>query len=110
MKTIEEAAKEFEKINGENIFYGATENPDTKLSIESFKGGVEFAEMWIPVEEELPESDKILTTVIVKIEGKVVVEFLGYEIANFDKRDKQFHYQSKNNLEKVTHWRPINHK
>lgn len=51
MKTIKEAAKEFEKINGENIFYNATENPDTKLSIESFKAVVEFAERWIPMNE-----------------------------------------------------------
>ena len=57
MKTIEEAAKEFalcaimdyeaeKELNGEVDV--------EEFSIECFKAGVEFAQRWIPVEEELP--------------------------------------------------------
>lgn len=114
MKTIEKAAIEqsLNEVNkgSDNDALFCSSIGMKQIIERAFKAGIEFAERWIPVEEELPESDKILTTVIVRIQGKVVVAFLGYEIANFDKRDKQFHYKSKNNLEKVTHWRPINHK
>lgn len=43
MKTIDKAAKEY--------LY----NTDTNSYLECFKSGVEFAQRWIPVEEELPE-------------------------------------------------------
>ena len=58
MKTIEEAGKEFalcaimdyeaeKELNGEVDV--------EEFSIECFEAGVEFAQRWIPVEEELPE-------------------------------------------------------
>ena len=112
MKTIEEAAKEQsanEVRNGEDNDALFCNRFGMKQIIErSFKSGVKFAQRWIPVEEELPESDEILTTVIVKIHGKKIDAFLGYQIANYDKRDKQFHYRGMlKTFEKVTHWRPI---
>ena len=61
MKTIEEVAKEFEKENGEKIWFSNDHQQGTALCIESFKAGVEFAQRWIPVEEELPkEGSKVL--------------------------------------------------
>ena len=49
MKTIEEAAKE----------YGRKVSPQSDWTARnaeiSFKAGAEFAQRWIPVEEELPE-------------------------------------------------------
>jgi len=53
MKTIEEAAIEY-----------AEKNKKTRLSNHitktDFKAGVEFAQRWIPVEEELPEDGGIV--------------------------------------------------
>ena len=55
MKTIEEAAKDFNDshVNGHH---------PQKWVIDIFKAGVEFAQRWIPVEEELPEiGEKVIT-------------------------------------------------
>ena len=55
MKTIEEAAKDFNDshVNGHR--------PQKWVS-DIFKAGVEFAQRWIPVEEELPEiGEKVIT-------------------------------------------------
>ena len=55
MKTIEEAAKDFNDshVNGHH--------PQKWVS-DIFKAGVEFAQRWIPVEEELPEiGEKVIT-------------------------------------------------
>ena len=55
MKTIEEAAKDFNDshVNGHH--------PQKWVS-DIFKAGVEFAQRWIPVEEELPPiGEKVIT-------------------------------------------------
>ena len=55
MKTIEEAAKDFNDshVNGHH--------PQTWVS-DIFKAGVEFAQEWISVEEELPKiGEKVIT-------------------------------------------------
>ena len=52
MKTIEEAAKEYEDKEPDVI-----SGDYTSLSvINAFKAGVEFAQRWIPVEEEMPKN------------------------------------------------------
>ena len=60
MKTIEEAAIECANIylQGYRDSYPANEGD----FIDVFEAGVEFAQMWIPVEEELPEiGEKVIT-------------------------------------------------
>ena len=55
MKTIEEAAKDFNDshVNGRH--------PQTWVS-DIFKAGIDFSQRWIPVEEELPEiGERVIT-------------------------------------------------
>ena len=55
MKTIYEAARSVEYNSG--ILMSTIQ----QIADESFKSGAKFAQRWIPVEEELPESsDKLL--------------------------------------------------
>lgn len=104
MKTIEEAAKEYERIH----YY-----VDEK---EAFRAGAEFAQRWIPVEEELPEdSDSITQTekytytenaVLVRtVNGKYTVskrsKFKGNENSKWEWIGSSAFSDS------VTHWRPI---
>lgn len=92
MKSIEEAAKEYaESKSSAKVFQDA--------HIEDFKAGIEFAERWIPVEEELPEIKEKMYQVIGKDKNGIVYpKWIKYEsdIA----RIKYY----------MTHWRPINHK
>lgn len=93
MKTIDEAA-----------------NEELKYTLDvrqSFKRGVEFAQRWIPVEEELPEksshgfSELVLTK---NSFGNILLERYDFELNHFNcvrydsliKGDGQ-----------VSHWRPI---
>jgi hypothetical protein len=85
MKTIDEAAKEIDKVvNG-------------KLST-AFKSGVAFAQRWIPIEEELPEN---FSSVIVRDNGQSPVR----SIALF--QDHKFYPDFLLESHQVTHWRPI---
>ena len=84
MKTIEEAA----------IYY-ALSREDNDYTIETemaFEAGVEFAQRWIPVEEELPEKSK---QVIVKLEN-------GWHTCTWITEDGTFAFNVK-----PTHWRHI---
>ena len=56
MKTIEDAARDFLGLNESNPNYTHTIKDEFELSI--FKAGVEFAQRFIPIEEELPEIDE----------------------------------------------------
>ena len=94
MKKIEEVAKEF------------SEKSVWACPI-SFKAGVEFAQRWISVEEELPEvknhgfSDLVLTK---NSYDNIMLE-------RYDSESKKFNgirYDCINNNDgQVTHWRPI---
>ena len=94
MKKIEEVAKEF------------SEKSVWACPI-SFKAGVEFAQRWISVEDELPEvknygfSDLVLT----KNSYDIIM------LERYDSESKQFNgirYDCINNNDgQVTHWRPI---
>ena len=103
MQTIEEAAKEFEKENSERIWF-SNEQQGTALCVESFKAGVEFAQRWIPVEEELPITQGHYFVIAPESFPKnckvVVAEF--YE-------DNQIFYSESSDcpMLDVTHWRPI---
>lgn len=89
MKTVEEAAKEY--VRKKRGF--ATEF-ELKHDSEIFKSGVEFAQRWIPVEEELPPlSQKVLC------KDSTVFDVYLFE-SNTDR-------DIKIEVCEVTHWRPI---
>ncbi len=84
MKTIEESAHEYADDKNMNI-------AGSKV-IKTFKAGVEFAQQWIPIEEEFPDFETWIiakrndTYAAARIHGEVDVKFIKM---NF------------------THWRPI---
>ena len=81
MKTIEEALNIAYDECKSNAYFG-----------NGFKKGVEFAQRWIPVEEELPEKSK---QVIVKLEN-------GWHTCTWITGDGTFAFNVK-----PTHWRHI---
>ena len=84
MKTIEEAAIDYALSREDNDYTIETEM--------AFEAGVEFAQRWIPVEEELPEKSK---QVIVKLEN-------GWHTCTWITGDGTFAFNVK-----PTHWRHI---
>lgn len=81
MKTIEEALNiAYDECKG-NAYFG-----------NGFKKGVDFAQRWIPIEEELPEKSK---QVIVKLEN-------GWHTCTWITEDGTFAFNVK-----PTHWRHI---
>ena len=101
MKTIEEVAKEF------------SEKSVWACPI-SFKAGVEFAQRWIPVEEELPKN---ANEIILKNE-KWITEYNpnGTRMGYMDNERKKLFYSAywdengqcySMSEEQPTHWRPI---
>lgn len=91
MKTIEEASEEFEKENGEKIWH-KNENSGSILCVESFKSGVEFAQRWIDISDEMPE---VGVQILTKNGDKVG---LSLPLTMWDIKDI---------TEFATHWRPI---
>lgn len=92
MKTIIDAAKE----------YALTRNNANEIQFlhdfEAFKQGIEFAQKWISIEEELPDTNEFMESNIVLVKNE-------YRIATG-------RYYSNGNIwfpgdMKVTHWRPI---
>lgn len=104
MKTIEEAS--MEAIS------------DRTISVEElFKAGVEFAQRWIDVEDELPKANKeeegILYSDYVLIKIKEYEHpFIGYYVKAND--DEFFDFTPEILLDikqdEITHWRPIEYK
>lgn len=103
MKTIEEAAIEYAKIEYEDLYYNDSDEDsiDVDITIKDFKAGVEFAQRWIPVEEELPED---FTSVLVRDNrcGQTRCAALF--------QDGKFYPDFLITHEQVTHWRPIEYK
>jgi len=95
MKTIKEAAEEYAGFNKIGI---------VNDRIRAFKAGVEFAQRWISVEDELPEIKKERYQIFIKRAFKIDP----YEVFSINTLIK-----SKENLIEifsefsVTHWRPI---
>lgn len=98
MQTVKEAAEE----NAEKYWVSDSRY---KSSIASFNAGVQFAQRWIPVEEEKPE---LYTPVLVK---------MSYNFFNMDSFAKDCCYwngeswinaiRQQHSNGSVTHWRPI---
>ena len=96
MLTIEQALDEAYNNAGSNAYFG-----------NGFVAGVEFAQRWIPVEEELPEvGDVVLVrTKIGKVltcEMYIPMDYLGNVLG-----EKEW-CGSYNFKQAVTHWRPVN--
>ena len=101
MKTIEEAAYEYAcKVN--EIWQSSV---IATRSEAAFKSGVEFAQRWIPVEEELPikfKKDDTINEVLIKTAEEYIN--LGW----YDSDMKSFNSaHSDYEILNVTHWRPI---
>ena len=100
MKTIEEAAIEYAKIEYEDLYYNDSDEDsiDVDITIKDFKAGVEFAQRWIPVEEELPEKYTPVLAYDTYPTKCYVVKY-----------DSVFGFMTNhfNQCVKVTHWRPI---
>lgn len=93
MKTINEAAKKYaEPRSSAEIF--------RRSHIADFMAGVEFAQRWIPVEEELP--NKEIQVLYKNSIGEIGTAFYSQVYQNT--------YWIGNNgklKNKITHWRPI---
>ena len=88
METIYDAGRRvFEAARWDTLQVGNTDD-----CIEMFEAGVQFAQRWIPIEEELPEK---LVQVIVKLEN-------GWCTCTWITEDGDFAFNVK-----PTHWRPI---
>ena len=105
MKTINDAAIECANIylQGYRDSYPADEND----FVDVFEAGIEFAQRWIPVEEELPEVGEIVLvkTKINKVttcEMYIPKDYLGNILG-----EKEW-AASYNFKQAITHWRPIN--
>ena len=101
MKTIEQASQEYAKslnLKGHDSFDFET------YAKQDFKAGVEFAQRWISVEEEMPEKQGHYLVLAPKSFPKncrVVV-------AEFYEDNKMFYSESSDYaIHDVTHWRPI---
>lgn len=91
MKTIEEAAKEY----ADNaMLIDASVFDLREFAVIDFKSGVEFAQRWIPIEEELPSNEQ---EIICKNDVYKEVHTF-YKNGIFDENELKLHF---------THWRPI---
>ena len=100
MKTIEEAAAIYTDENPfGNITWNGTSEIDRlkEKKYQGFIAGVEFAQRWISVEDELPEEPTFL--IAKKLNGLV--------LGLFYNANKDFMYGEIIQTPQVTHWRPI---
>jgi len=89
MKTIEQAAEEY------LIDRDYNHNISNAIEKIAFKTGIEFAQQWISVDDELPEHAQ---QVIMKSENRIIAGF--YEYKTFRNHKSELVYD-------VTEWRPI---
>ena len=95
MRTIEEAAKEFR--HDELI------NPT--LSQLAFKAGVEFAQRWISVEEELPPVGELVQVEYCEFVGDKSIKY-DHDMVIEPEKDIKF-FSMEQCAVKVIGWRPI---
>lgn len=131
MKTIEAAAEEYalEFVRKREIDDMYISQSDLLSTKEDFKAGIEFAQRWIPIEEELPE---LGVEVLFKNEKWINEDYnpdgvrigfrddgAGYVTAYYCSYHDEYHTrnseedngqfeQAKAEDQIPTHWRPIN--
>ena len=102
MKTIEEAAKEYGRATGDN--------PDKPINAGygGFMAGVEFAQRWIPVEEELPQKMQTEPTVskVVQVKSKNFKEPFCAFYDHLHNIWIPYPFGSNSQILRITHWRP----
>jgi len=91
MKTIEKAADEYIPKNWDSL---------GKIADDAFKAGVEFAQRWISVDEELPEINNCNSSKNVLVKTKDGDVLIGYLYINGWFANSQYPCE-------ITHWRPI---
>ena len=97
MKTIEEEAKEFSNTKGIQSCKLMREVEYDTGRFVGFKAGIKFAQRWIPIEEELPESDgKYL---VLRSNGDWTSTYFQKSTNSFANYYSDLHY--------FTHWRQI---
>ena len=100
MKTIEEAAKENCEYNQDWL------RQYDEHFIEAFKDGVELSQRWIPVEEDLPNSDVPGSATSEVVLAKS--EELANEVTVYSHLvNKTWHIYPSGKIITITHWRPI---
>ena len=103
MKTISEAAIKYASSKSSSDVF-------IESHIKDFKAGVEFAQRWIPVEEELPDVGETVLTKMEKRHGDTRVQNY-YSTAT--RLENQGEWQDVNWVDHsmsfghITHWRPI---
>ena len=105
MKKIKEASHEY--FRAAQLGF---ENPGSEAG---FKAGVEFAQRWISVEDELPDFDKSkypngdFEIFLVKMATGSISHKIKYCVANLIAEGR---WSCESDWNVVTHWRPIEHK
>ena len=105
MKTIEQAVKEYANLRVP-VYVADTEITHTVEDLNmvaqvDFQAGVEFAQRWIPVEEECPPID-----IDVVLKYRYFDRPL-YWVGTINTIERLKHFLNKHLL--FTHWRPIDH-
>ena len=110
MQTIEEEAAELYPYNEDEFSWSTTEKRD------AFENGAEFAQRWIPVEDELPEDsdDLVQTEKYIYTENAVLVRTVNgkYSVSKRSKfkgnNNSKWEWMGSSSFsDSVTHWRPI---
>jgi hypothetical protein len=103
MKTIKQSAEEYAN---------RTDKANAEWVMKDFLAGVEFAQRWISVGEELPEEISTFNHGSLYVLIKTDIEFI--RIAKYEHRKKQWitienglQKPLNKDLGKVTHWRHI---
>ena len=114
MKTIESAALKYAEPIATYTYYNGMDNLTycdlEKCMVDSFKAGADFAQRWIPVEEELPRIGEMVITKMEKRHGDTMVQNY-YSTAT--RLENQGEWQTVNWVDHsisfghITHWRPI---
>ena len=108
METIEEAANNYADKHGFRVPYNVSgreivnddyyDKVDVKASKEGFLAGVQFAQRWIPVDEELPKYFGETFSIIVKDKWNQPTVVTVEEQSDIN-----------DILDHFTHWSPINY-
>lgn len=111
MKTIDDAAKEYADkaypkvgLHEDWVDDGYDEgykDAKSRLSVGDFIAGVEFTQRWIPIEEELPETNEFYESKICLVKNT----YGNVDVARYYSNTKSWYFNSSDFV--VTHWRAI---
>ena len=112
MKTIEEAAiTSANKDPFGDINWNNTSEIDRlkEKHYQGFKAGVEFAQQWIPVEEEMPQKMQTepIVSKVVQVKSKNFKEPFCAFYDHLHNIWIPYPFGSNSQILRITHWRPI---